>query len=230
MIKRLSQRFESLYSGVVYDALAFDLGCDSEFVVHREIAPVSAGRGTASNQRAVFGRAATCRGEAVRNPETDLDDMVRFRMFDSFSPGCVQVLETGGDESVAHFGDISALLARRAGAVGAVIDGFTRDSSLIAEMGFPLFCRGTLPIDAFGRWQIVDFDITISLRGQNGPVPVSPADFIFADGDGVLIIPGGLVEEVLVNAEARASRENKMRRDFANGRDIFETYAAEGRW
>lgn len=230
MIGEYSKRFEALYSGVVYDALAFDLLCDREVVLHREIASVSACRETERNQRVVFGRAATCRGEVVRNPATDIDDMVRLRMFDSFSPGCVQVLDAGGDESVAHFGDISALLARRAGAVGAVIDGFTRDSRFIAEMGFSLFCRGTMPVDAFGRWQIVDFNNEISLRGQNGPVSISPADFIFGDGDGVIVVPGELVEEVLVNAEARASREDKIRREFADGRDIFETYDAEGRW
>ena len=42
-------------------------------------------------------------------------------MFKEFFKGCFQVISTGGDDTVAHFGDISGLIAKKFGAIGVVI-------------------------------------------------------------------------------------------------------------
>jgi 4-hydroxy-4-methyl-2-oxoglutarate aldolase len=221
----LRERYERLYSGVIYDALCFDLGHRRPFVVDHAIKPVW----SMTSQRVLFGPAVTCKGERVRDA-AHLDDTVRLRMFEAFTPGCVQVIDTDGDRSVAHFGDISGKLARRAGAVGAVIDGFTRDARILEDDRFPVFCRGTQPIDAFGRWQIVDYQVPIGLGGIEGRVPVNPGDYVFGDPDGVLVIPQDLAERVCTRAEERQTREDEVRRRLCASDDVFALYQEIGRW
>lgn len=219
----IRERFERLYAGVVYDALCFDLELAVPFVVHHAIRP-----SWPLGQHVVAGPAFGCRGEAVSH-ESHVNDLVRIEMFRHFEPGCVQVIDTGGDDRVAHFGDISGRLAREHGAVGAVIDGFTRDVRLLARDGFPVFCRGVQPIDAFGRWQIVEYGRTVHLAGADGRVRVSPGDWVFADADGAMVIPMAAVEETLARAEERLVREDEVRRRVSGG-DVRAMYEEIGRW
>ena len=221
----LLERYARLYAGVLYDAMCFDVRHPHPFVLHRAIKPVWA----PEQGRAVCGPAFTCRGERVRDPG-HLDDEVRLRMFAAFTPGCLQVIDTDGDDTVAHFGDISGKFARRAGAVAAVIDGYTRDARLLEEDRFPVFCRGTQPIDAFGRWQIVEYQVPITLEGADGRVPVAPGDLVFGDPDGVLIIPRALEESVCALAEERLGREDEVRRRLLGPEDVVALYQEIGRW
>lgn len=221
----LASRFARLYLGVVYDALRFDLNETAPFVVHRAVKPVyrlAAGE-------VVFGHAFTCRGARVLDA-AHIDDAVRIRMFQSFTQGCVQVIDAGDDDTVAHFGDISGKLARKFGAVGAVIDGYTRDARIIEQDRFPVFCRGTQPIDAYARWQIVEYQVDISLAGPEGRVRVRPGDFVFGDPDGVLVIAADKIERVCSLAEERLEREDMVRRELAGTRDIQALYDRIGRW
>ncbi|HEX4457399.1 MAG TPA: RraA family protein [Polyangia bacterium] len=221
----LHDRYAKLYLGVVYDALRFDIKLDRAFVVHRDVKPTYA----LAPGEVLFGPAFTCRGARVLEPE-HIDDTVRIKMFREFRPGCVQVIDCGGDESVAHFGDISGKLARKFGAVGAVIDGYTRDARIIEEDRFPVFCKGTQPTDAYGRWQIVGYQEPVTLPGPEGAIRVSPGDFLFGDPDGVLVIPHALGERVCELAEARVTRENLVRRELVATDDIQALYDKIGRW
>jgi 4-hydroxy-4-methyl-2-oxoglutarate aldolase len=220
-----AQRFARLYAGVVYDAMRFDVRHAEPFVVDAHIKSVwRLPRG-----QSLCGPAFTCKGQRVLDVK-HVDDTVRIKMFRHFVSGCVQVIDTGGDTSVAHFGDISGKLARKFGAVGAVIDGMTRDARILESDGFPVFCRGAQPIDAFGRWQITAYQEPIVLAGIEGPVSVAPGDYIFADHDGVLVIPKGLTSDVLGLAEARYERENNVRRELSATEDVQGLYDRIGRW
>lgn len=223
MTPSLRERFERLYAGVVYDALCFDLKLAAPYVVHHAVRPA-----WPLGQRVIAGPAFTCRGEAVREA-AHVNDLVRIEMFRAFGPGCVQVIDTGGDDRVAHFGDISGRLAREHGAVGAVIDGFTRDVRLLERDGFPVFCRGVQPVDAFGRWQIVEHGTPVSLAGADGRVSVAAGDWVFADADGAIVIPAAAVEETCARAEARFAQEDEVRSRIA-GADPQALYHEIGRW
>jgi len=221
----LRERYEKLYSGVLYDAMCFDVCHPHPFVVHRDIKPVW----PLPARHVLFGPALTCRGRRVRDV-AHVDDTVRLRMFESFMPGCVQVIDTDGDDSVAHFGDISGKLARRSGAVGAVIDGYTRDARILEEDRFPVFCRGSQPMDAFGRWQIVEYETPVALAGVEGHVVVHPGDWVFGDPDGVLVIPRELGERVCRLAEERLEHEDEVRRRLVGDEDVLTLYREIGRW
>src|SRR5690242_20094697 len=170
----LAARLRTLYAGVLYDALCFDLRADEPYLLHRSIAPAR----LQPDGLVVAGRAFTCGGEPVHD-DRDLDDLFRLRMLTSMNPGCVQVVAAGQDDTCAHYGDVSGRLARLHGAVGAVIDGNTRDARRLAADGFPVFCRGVTPVDAYGRWQLVRQQEEETLRGEQGAVAIAPGDWIF---------------------------------------------------
>lgn len=220
----LAERYRRLYLGVVYDALCFDLEVKEPFVVHRAVKPIY----PVARGQAVAGQAFTCKGKMVEKGA--IDDTVRIRMFKSFTRGCVQVIDCDGDDTVAHFGDISGKLARKFGAVGAVIDGYSRDVAILRDDRFQVFCRGSQPVDAYARWQITEYETPITLAGPDGPVAVAPGDFVFGDDDGVIVIPQHLAARVCELAEARNRREDTVRRELAEESDIQALYDRVGRW
>ena len=61
-------------------------------------------------------------------------------------------------------------------------------------------------------------------------IKVTPEDFLFCDGDGVLVIENNIAMEVLNLAEQRNARENMVRREILNTDDIQELYDRIGRW
>lgn len=218
--KKLAER---LYAGVVYDAMAFDLKAKEPFLLRKEVKPVWNFEGV------MFGPAFTCRGERVLD-ESHIDDAIRIEMFKSFYPGCVQVVSSGGYREIAQFGDISGKIARKFGAVGAVVDAPTRDARLIKEDGFHLFSDGVQCVDAYGKWQIVEFEVPVIMEGIQGDVVVEPGDFIFGDTDGVIRIPKQLVDETLACAVTRLERENRVRAEVSLTDDIQALYDKVGRW
>ena len=85
----------------------------------------------------------------------------------------------------AYFGCLNAQLAMRAGAVGAVVDGVTRDRRDVEKLNFPVFARGNYCVDIKSEGTVRSINMPIKIGG----VRVENNDFVFADGDGVTIIP-----------------------------------------
>lgn len=219
----LVERYKRLYSGVIYDTMTFDLKVKKNFLVRKEVKPCW------SFTEVLFGPAFTCKGERVLDME-HIDDTVRLKMFQEFYDGCVQVIASGGYREVAEFGDISGKIARKFGAVGAVVDAPTRDVKLIEQDGFMLFSDGVQCTDAYGKWQITEFEVPIVMPGIHGLVEINPGDYIFGDPDGVIVIPKSIVNEVLEGAEKRLERENLVRQEIYNTNDILELNNKVGRW
>lgn len=222
-LQDLKRRFDALYAGVIYDAIYHDVGYRKPFVVDRAIKPLLV------STPQIFGPAFTCRGTIV-DDEKNVNETIRLGMFQEFTDGCIQVIDAGHDDSVAHFGDISGRIAREFGCRGAVVDGYTRDARLLIDDQFPIFCRGSQPIDAYGRWQIVEYQTEILLTANGADVVVLPNDFVFGDADGVLIIPASMVERVCVLAEKRFATERLVRERLTGYRDIQKLNDEVGRW
>ncbi|WP_375289232.1 cytidylyltransferase domain-containing protein [Qipengyuania sp.] len=124
----------------------------------------------------------------------------------------------------AYFGDLNANLAVRAGAVGAVIDGVTRDTADVRALGFPVYAHSSYCND-------IKFEGT--LRSMNRPVtmggvPVCNDDIVFADGDGVIVVPRARWAEVEAAAWEVMSNEARIRMYAAQGRDVGEILAECG--
>jgi regulator of RNase E activity RraA len=75
------------------------------------------------------------------------------------------------------------------------------------------------------RWEVVAHgDVTIVVDG----VTVAPGDWIVGDRDGVVIIPGDRVEEILAEAEEKVSTENQIRSSVRDGMLPLEAYERFG--
>lgn len=142
---------------------------------------------------------------------------------DSILEGEVVVVSTQESKRNAPWGELLSTAAKARGARGAVIDGYVRDVEKIQQLGFPVFATGIRPIDSKGRGIVLDYNVPVVCGG----VTVSPGDFVFADYDGVVVVPQHTVEEALRLATERVQLENHTRQELMDGaylRDVYEKY------
>jgi regulator of RNase E activity RraA len=131
---------------------------------------------------------------------------------DQLQPGEVY-LASGGDMRCAYWGEILTATARTRGAVGAVVNGFHRDSPQVLEQNWPVFSRGRFAQDSSVRTKVVDYRCPIEIGG----VWVEPGDLVFGDLDGVLIIPRKHEAEVIRKALEKARGEKLVRKEIEGG-------------
>lgn len=211
---RLAEVQEKLYSAVIADVLD-EFGLRHQ-VMSQDIRPIHP-------SFTLVGRAFTVLAvdvyEIPENPyEKELEAV------DNLSKGDILVATTNGSTSSGFWGELLSTAAVSKGARGAVIDGLTRDSRQIMDMGFPVFTRGYNPLDSKGRLDVISYATTLRCGG----VEVSTGDIIFGDHDGVVVIPKGVAQEVLPKALEKAEGENGMRRALQQGMGVVEAYREYG--
>ncbi|MBK5294846.1 MAG: RraA family protein [Acidobacteriia bacterium] len=141
---------------------------------------------------------------------------------DQLRPNEVYVC-TGGSPRYALWGELMSTRARQCGAVGAVLDGYVRDTRGILDMGFPCFARGSYAQDQAPRGKVIDFRISIEMDATR----VDPGDVIAGDIDGVCVIPRQAEQEVFERALEKVRGEKVVRKALEDGmsaRDAFEKY------
>ena len=95
------------------------------------------------------------------------------------------------------------------------------NAEYILHEDFPVFSRYVTPQDCVPRWELMAHgDVTIVVGG----VRVSPGDWIVGDRDGLVIIPGEGVEEILAEAEEKVATENEIRLAVRDGMLPLEAY------
>jgi regulator of RNase E activity RraA len=142
---------------------------------------------------------------------------------DGILVGEVVVVSTVESKRNAPWGELLSTAARARGARGAVIDGLVRDVRKIEALGFPVFASGIKPVDSKGRGIVVDYNVPVDCGG----VLVSPGDLVFADYDGVIVIPAEVLPEAMRLATDKVTRENHTRDELMRGaylRDVYEKY------
>lgn len=151
------------------------------------------------------------------------------RAVEEADDGCILCFDCGGDLQPAHFGEMSCQLAYAHGCRGMLLAGNCRDTQYVLKMpDFPLYSFGTRP-NWYGGWMITEVNAPIYLPGHlRHYVTVHPGDFIFGDNDGVQLIPGRLVDEVMLRVEATFRKENEERDLIAGGMPIDEVYRVYG--
>ena len=69
--------------------------------------------------------------------------------------------------------------------------------------------------------------LTTTCRWSAAGVIANPGDLLFADYDGVVVIPAAVVPEVVSMATDKVSRENNSRKELMNGaylKDVYDKY------
>jgi regulator of RNase E activity RraA len=139
---------------------------------------------------------------------------------DDIAPGDVVLLAAGGSARAACWGELFSTAARVRGARATLIDGYCRDARTIAALGYPVWCRGMLPLDVKGRIAVTGWRQPAVVGG----LPVRPGDLVVADADGAVVVPAGLAGETVRRALEKVSKENGVRDALAAGSTLRSAY------
>ena len=135
-------------------------------------------------------------------------------------PGAVLVMDSRKDARAASAGAILVTRLMQRGVAGVVTDGGFRDSAEIAALGFPAFHhRPSAPTN-------LTLHHAIEINGPIGcgDAPVFPGDVIVGDGDGVIVIPAHLADEIAAEATEMTAFEDFVAEKVREGRSILGLY------
>lgn len=142
---------------------------------------------------------------------------------DQLEPGEVYLGRDAGTPTAA-WGEILTAAARARGAVGAVLEGYHRDTAAVLAQDWPVFSRGGYAQDAGVRKSVLDYRLPIEIGG----VLITPGDLVVGDRDGVVIVPAAVELEVLERALEKASAENLVRAAIETGMSSTEAFHTFG--
>ncbi|MGA7147990.1 MAG: fumarylacetoacetate hydrolase family protein [Microbacterium sp.] len=148
------------------------------------------------------------------------------RTFDAVGEGEVIVIEARGETDSGTLGDILAIRAHARGAAGIITDGGVRDVDAVTAVGIPVYTAGAHPAVLGRRHVPWDHDVTIGCGGTT----VQPGDVIVGDADGVIVIPPGLVEEVVDAALAQEDEDAWIAQRVAEGHPVDGLFPMNAEW
>jgi regulator of RNase E activity RraA len=143
---------------------------------------------------------------------------------DSLKLNDVVIHSTDYSGTNAPWGELMSTLAKRNGAVGCVCDSQIRDCLRIIEIGFPVYYAGIRPLDSKGRGRVIAYDVPIKC----GEVLVHPGELVFADFDGIVVVPREVEQKMLKLAEEKVNKENLTRKELSEGRTLRYAYNKYG--
>jgi regulator of RNase E activity RraA len=139
---------------------------------------------------------------------------------ESVGPGDVLVIDARGDTRAASLGNILCARIRQRGAAGIVTDGAFRDTPAIKRIELPTYARGQNPNISFTVHHPIDIGLPIACGG----VAVLPGDVVVGDGEGVIVIPRALADEVARDAYEQERREEFIYSKIEAGSSIVGVY------
>jgi 4-hydroxy-4-methyl-2-oxoglutarate aldolase len=213
-IKEICDRYNRLYTGAIADML-------DKRGLRDQVLPYYITSFTKADR--VSGLAFTGQGYPCADIKAN-DTQKRLAMLDSITPNTISVWSCGGHTGAAHWGEIMSTAARERGCMGAVVDGGVRDVGFIDEMNYPVFAKFKCAGSSIGRWDIKEWQVAVKI----GNTVIYPADFVFGDTDGVVVVPKDLITEILVAAEDVFERENGMRKELRAGVSVKEAFEKYG--
>jgi regulator of RNase E activity RraA len=136
--------------------------------------------------------------------------------------GAVMVIDSRKDARAASAGSIlvSRLMIRKA--AGVVTDGGFRDSPEIARLSIPAYHNRPSAPTNLTLHQAIAINEPIGC----GDVAVFPGDVMVGDGEGVVVIPAHLAEEVAQEAVGMTAFEDFVTEQVLEGESILGLYPA----
>lgn len=172
----------------------------------------------------LIGRARTVRWMEVDYVVEEDPYGLEIEAVDSLQPGDVIIHSTDFAGTNAPWGELMSTVAQLNGSAGCICDSQVRDCVRIIEMGYPVYCAGISPLDSKGRARVMAYDVPI----QCGNVLVHPGELVFADYDGIVVIPKEVEQEVLTLAQEKANAETTTRDELLEGKTLREVYDKYG--
>ena len=145
-------------------------------------------------------------------------------LLDSANEGHIMVVQCNTQQLSAFWGGLLTNAAVGRKMSGVIIDGGARDYNEIMELKFPTFCKVLSPYDSLGRMDGKEYDVPIECGG----IRVNPGDLIFADIDGIVVVPQEIVDEVIEKAWEKIQGESKVREELRSGAGVEATFKKYG--
>ena len=212
----LADRLEQCYTGAVYDVMR-GMG-RPDCVLPATIRPLDP-------TRKLAGKIFTVSGHVDHALDAHQTLLAWTALLSKAPPDSVVVCQPN-DSTLAHMGELSSETLNLRRVRGYIVDGGCRDSEFILRIGFRVFCRYFIPVDVVGRWVADRLGEPIKV----GTVTIRSGDYSVADRDGVVIVPGDIVEDVVAKTEQVMRTENLVRKAILQGVDPQEAYLKYGKF
>lgn len=153
--------------------------------------------------------------EVFRDP-----DHPQRRAVEEIPAGHVLVMDCRLDATAASAGSILVTRLAIRGCAGVVTDGGLRDADEISKLDMPSFCARPSAPTNLTKHQALDLNVPIGCGG----VAVFPGDIAVGDGDGVIIIPAELAEDIATEAKGMEKYEAWVVEQVKAGASIIGLY------
>ncbi|HUH86519.1 MAG TPA: ribonuclease activity regulator RraA [Pusillimonas sp.] len=179
------------------------------------------------DQPQLVGPAYTLRFMPARE---DIDSMANYgrndnlhrRAIEECPEGAVLVIDAMGTARSAAMGDLMAARLQVRGVAGVVTDGGYRDAPAIAKLGLPCYQRQSAPPATPIAMHPIELNGPVGCAG----VAIYPGDVIVGDGEGVVVIPRALVDDIAAEALDAVEYEEFAAMHIAQGRSILGLFPA----
>lgn len=135
-------------------------------------------------------------------------------------PGAVMVIDSRKDARAASAGGILVSRLMMRGVAGVVTDGGFRDSPEIAGLAIPAYHHRPSAPTNLTLHQALDINVPIGC----GDVAVWPGDVMVGDGEGVVVIPAAIADEIADEAVEMTVFEDFVTAMVLQGRSILGLY------
>ncbi len=149
---------------------------------------------------------------------------LELRAVDQCQADDVLICAAAGSMRSGIWGELLSTAARNRGCRGAIVDGAVRDVARMRSMQFPVFALGTCAYDSQNRQRVIDVNVPVEIDG----VLFSPGDLVFADEDGVVVVPQELEDQAIRRAWDKVHDENVTRQAIQEGMLAEEAYRKYG--
>jgi regulator of RNase E activity RraA len=137
-------------------------------------------------------------------------------------PGAVMVIDSRREPRAASAGSILVSRMMVRGCAGIVTDGGFRDAPEIARLAMPAYHNRPSAPTNLTLHQAVDINVPIGC----GEAPVWPGDVLVGDGEGVVVIPANIAEEIATETFEMTAFEDFVTEQVLAGRSIVGLYPA----
>lgn len=143
----------------------------------------------------------------VKVPEGD--NLMFHKAMDLAKPGDVIVIDAGGYDNRAIFGELMATYCKIRGVAGLVVDGAIRDHEALSQMDIPVYARGTTPNGPYKNGP-GEINTPVVIGGKI----IRPGDILVGDQDGIVVIDPAIARELMEKTKATMDKEAKIMEDI----------------
>jgi 4-hydroxy-4-methyl-2-oxoglutarate aldolase len=92
-----------------------------------------------------------------------------------------------------------------------------------------VMARYRTPAQAIGRWRVTARQVPVQVRGAlQDWVTIHPGDSVVADEDGVIIVPGEMLDLIVERAVEWSRKDSRAREDIAKGLPLLQALTKYG--